>query len=172
MEHYMSLGLKNFSGRSLAGLVILAALTLVTAETRAQSTPFTGLAGAWSGTGTIALSNGTNERIRCRATYAVAPSGDGLNSSLRCASDSYRFELGSDVVHRAGTVAGTWNETTRNVGGSVAGRASGGQIQLRVDSPVFSADLTVVTKGNQQQVTIRSQSTELTGVNITLAKGK
>ena len=168
----MSLGIKQFSSRFLAGLAFFAALALGGAETRAQGSPFAPLAGSWSGTGTIALSNGTNERIRCRATYAVAPSGEGLQSSLRCASDSYRFELGSDVVHRGGAISGTWSETTRNVGGSVNGRAAGGQIVVRVDAPGFSADLTMVTKGNQQQVTIRSQSTELTGVNITLAKGK
>lgn len=168
----MSLGLKQFSGLSLAGSAFLAALTLGSTEPQAQASPFTGLEGAWSGTGTITLASGAKEPIRCRATYAVVPSGEGLQQSLRCASDSYRFELGSNVVHRAGAVSGTWNETTRNVGGSVAGRASAGQIQVRVDAPGFSADLTMVTKGNRQQVTLRSQSTELTGVDITLAKGK
>ena len=168
----MSLGLKQFSGHPLAGLAFFAALTLGGAETRAQTSPFVGLEGNWSGTGAIILANGANERIRCRATYAVAPSGEGLQQSLRCASDSYRFELSSNVVHRAGAVNGTWSETTRNVGGSVAGRAAAGQIQVRVDAPGFSADLTMVTKGNRQQVTIRSQSTELTGVDITLTKGK
>jgi hypothetical protein len=168
----MSLRIKSFFGRRMVALVFFAALALGGAESRAQGSPFTGLAGTWSGTGTIALSNGTNERIRCRATYVVAPSGEGLQSSLRCASDSYRFELGSDVVHKAGVISGTWNEATRNVGGSLNGRVAGGQIVVRVDAPGFSADLTLVTKGNQQQVSIRSQSTELTGVNITLAKGK
>jgi len=168
----MSLGLKQFSGHTLTGLVFCAALALSSAETRAQASPFAGLAGNWSGTGTITLSNGSKERIRCRATYAVVPSGEGLNQSLRCASDSYRFELGSNVVHKGGVISGTWNEATRNVGGSVAGRAAGPQIQVQVDAPGFSAALTMVTKGDRQEVFIRSQSTELTGVDITLARGR
>jgi hypothetical protein len=168
----MSLAIKRFSSLSGASLVFLAALALGGAESRAQASPFAGLAGSWSGTGTIQLSNGTSERIRCRATYAVASAGDAMQQSLRCASDSYRFELGSDVVHRAGAITGTWSEATRNVGGSVAGRAAGNQIVARVDAPGFSADLTMVTKGTSQSVTIRSQSTELTGVNITLSKGR
>jgi hypothetical protein len=50
-----------------------------------------------------------------------------------------------------------------------AGRASGGQIQARVDSPTFSANLTLTTRGNKQSVTIESQG-ELRLVSITLNK--
>src|SRR4051812_27401464 len=45
----------------------------------AQTGPFAGMAGAWSGGGTITLDDGSNERIRCRATYAVGAGGNGLN---------------------------------------------------------------------------------------------
>ena len=168
----MPLGSKTFFARSVATFAFLAAFALSGTELRAQASPFNGLEGNWSGTGTITLSNGSNERIRCRATYAVANNGDALQQSLRCASDSYRFELGSEVVHQGGNITGRWSEATRNVGGSVVGRVVGGQIAVRVDAPGFSAELTLVTQGGQQSVAIRSQSTELTAVNITLAKGK
>ena len=36
----------------------------------AQSGPFAGMAGSWSGGGTVTLDDGSTERIRCRATYA------------------------------------------------------------------------------------------------------
>ena len=58
----------------------------------AQSGPFAGMAGNWSGGGTVTLDDGSSERIRCRATYAVGAGGTGLNQSLTCASDSYKFE--------------------------------------------------------------------------------
>ena len=32
--------------------------------------PFAGLAGTWTGGGTVSLASGASERIRCRATYA------------------------------------------------------------------------------------------------------
>ena len=38
----------------------------------AQSGAFAGMAGIWSGGGTITLDDGSTERIRCRATYAVS----------------------------------------------------------------------------------------------------
>ena len=50
--------------------------------------PFGGLAGAWSGGGTISLAGGASERIRCRAVYNVGGGGRQLQLSIRCASDS------------------------------------------------------------------------------------
>ena len=37
--------------------------------------PFAGFDGIWSGNGTVALSDGTTERIRCKADYKVNGSG-------------------------------------------------------------------------------------------------
>ena len=61
----------------------------------AQSGPFAGWPAYWSGGGTVTLDDGSTERIRCRATYAVGDGGNGLNQSLTCASDSYKFDLAS-----------------------------------------------------------------------------
>jgi hypothetical protein len=133
---------------------------------------FAGLAGSWSGTGSIALSSGDNERIRCRATYAVAGGGNSLQQNLRCASDSYRFDLTSTVNYSGGALSGTWTEASRGASGSVSGTASNGQVQARVDGPTFQANLILSTRGDRQSVSIRSQGTELSSVSITLAKGR
>src|SRR5438874_11293629 len=79
----------------------------------AQSGPFTGMAGNWSGGGTVTLDDGSTERIRCRATYAVGAGGNGLNQNLLCASDSYKFDLRSNVIAEGGALSGTWSETGR-----------------------------------------------------------
>ena len=57
-------------GSSLFGQAIKAAgvgavLMLSMSAGHAQSGPFAGFSGAWSGNGTVALSDGTTERIRC-----------------------------------------------------------------------------------------------------------
>ena len=75
-----------------------AALMLSLSASYAQSGPFAGFNGAWSGNGTVALSDGTTERIRCKADYKVDGSGLGLKQNLRCASDSYKFDLTSNVT--------------------------------------------------------------------------
>jgi hypothetical protein len=58
----------------------------------AQSPPFAGLSGTWTGSGSVSLSDGSKERLRCRATYQVSAGDARLQQSLRCASDSYRFD--------------------------------------------------------------------------------
>src|ERR1700709_139756 len=57
----------------------------------AQSGPFTGMAGVWSGGGTVTLDDGSTERIRCRATYAVGAEGNGLHHSLTRATHSTKL---------------------------------------------------------------------------------
>ena len=155
-------------GRATAACVLLITASPGQAQ---RGGLFAGLSGSWSGSGTVELQGGGTERIRCRATYTVAGDGANLQNSLRCASDSFRFDLSGNLIAQGGTVSGTWTETTRGAGGSVSGRASGGQFDLRVDSPGFAANLAVTTKGDRQSISIRSQGTELSGATITLARG-
>jgi hypothetical protein len=149
-----------------AAAAACALLAVSTREGAAQN-PFAGLAGTWAGNGTINLANGSTERIRCRATYAV-PIPTNMQQNLRCASDSYNFDLNGNVVYQGGQIGGTWTETTRNVGGSITGKVSGNQIQALVDGAGFRAGLSMVTRGNQQAVTITSQGSEFSGVTIQL----
>ncbi len=133
---------------------------------------FKGLSGTWQGTGTITVSNGSNERIRCRASYSVTPSGETLRQDLRCASDSYKFQVESDVVTDAsGALSGTWTETTRQVTGAVNGRITPGIININVKGSVFSAVLAVETKGDRQAVSIRPEGTDVKSIRIDMRRG-
>jgi hypothetical protein len=149
--------------------VVCAAIGASTSAISGEAAPFTGMAGVWSGSGSISLEDGSKERIRCKATYAVSSEGNGLNQSLLCASDSYKFELKSDVVAKGGTLSGTWQETTRNVGGTLEGRAGNGQFNVIVTAPVFTARLTMTTTGNKQNVAISSEG-QFKGANIALSR--
>src|SRR5580700_4238818 len=84
--------------RLIFALFALVAASVSSSASYAQSGPFTGMAGSWSGGGTVTLDDGSTERIRCRATYAVGAGGNGLNQTLVCASDSYKFDLKSNVI--------------------------------------------------------------------------
>lgn len=136
----------------------------------AQSGPFAGFDGSWSGNGTVSLADGTSERIRCRATYQQAGGGSGLKQSLRCASDSYKFDLASDVTSQGDRISGNWSEASRNIFGKLQGTAGGGQIEVFVEAAGFAANITVTTRGNKQVVSISSKG-EIRGVNITMTKG-
>ena len=126
---------------------------------RAQPAPFAGLPGSWTGSGSIALSDGSLERLRCRATYRVADSGTRLQQTLRCASDSYRFELSSDVVSDGAQLSGTWSESSRGISGTLQGHSNNGRISAVTDAAGFSANLNLTTRGNRQSVSIVSQGT-------------
>jgi hypothetical protein len=127
------------------------------------------MAGNWSGGGTITLDDGSSERIRCRASYAVGAGGNGLNQTLTCASDSYRFNLASNVVSQGGALSGTWSESTRNISGNLEGRGSNGIFQVVASAPGFTANISLTTHGNRQSVSITS-STVLRAANISLSR--
>ena len=153
---------------ALAAAGLLCLLTLPSAV-EASSGPFAPLSGSWAGAGTITTSSGAKERIRCRAKYNVNGSGSSLDLTLRCASDSYNFELQSNCNHSNGAVSGTWSESTRHVGGSVEGSARGNNINVRV-SGIISAMLAVNTKDNSQSISIQAPGTEMQHVAISLSR--
>jgi hypothetical protein len=115
------------------------------------------------------MSDGSSERLRCKAAYKVDSSGLALKQTLRCASDSYKFDLSSDVTSQGDRVSGQWSETNRNIFGSVQGTASSGRIDVMVEAPGFSASLLLRTSGKRQTVQISSKG-DIRGVSITMVK--
>ncbi len=158
-------------GRAL-GVAALLLLTAPPGFAQREPGPFADLSGYWSGGGTITMSNGARERIRCKAVYAVNETGKALNQSVRCASDSYKLEISGNVIFNSGSLSGTWGEATRHASGNISGRASNAEIMARVDGAGFSAGLQVHFHGDRQSVSIRPTSgTDIANVTITLRKG-
>jgi hypothetical protein len=158
-------------GQAIKAAGVGAALMLSVSAGHAQSSgPFAGFDGAWSGTGTVSLSDGSIERIRCKASYKVNGTGMGLKQKLDCASDSYKFDLTSDVTSNGERISGNWSEASRNIFGNLQGTAGGGQIDVFVEANGFAANLTLRTNGNKQTVQISSKG-EIRGVNITMVRG-
>jgi hypothetical protein len=164
------MSMSHLFGQTMRAIGAGAALILLSASTGlAQSSPFAGLAGGWSGQGTVALSDGTTERIRCKADYKVNDTGLGMKQSLHCASDSYKFDLSSDVTCQGERVSGNWSEASRNIFGNLQGIAGRRHIDVLVEAVGFSANLTLRTNGNRQTVQISSKS-DIKTVTITMAK--
>ncbi len=165
IDMYLS---SRFLGQAIKAAGVGAALMLSVSAGYAQSGPFAGFDGTWSGNGTVALSDGTTERIRCKADYKVNGNGLGLKQNLHCASDSYRFDLSSDVTSQGDRISGNWSEASRNIFGNLQG-AGGGRIDVFVEASGFAANLTLRTSGNRQTVQISSKG-EIRGVTITMVK--
>jgi hypothetical protein len=163
--------LKKFAG--IAALSLSLAVCIAESSHAQGIAPFKRLAGQWAGSGTIELTNGRREPIRCRASYDVLSDQRNLQLNIRCASDSYNFDLRASATYSGGSVSGTWSEATRLVAGTIAGRADGDHISVVAKAASFSASLTLATHGARQSVVIRAHSADagIKGVSINLRRG-
>jgi hypothetical protein len=168
------MGLRTLSaGYSLrsAAVVLAASLATTIAHTEAIS-PFNKLAGQWAGNGTIELASGAREVIKCRASYDVLEEKNNLQLSIRCASDSYNFDMHASATLASNAISGSWNEVSRNVAGKISGTATGDRIDVQADSSAFSAGLTLTTHGDKQSVVIKSKEANaaVKGATISLQR--
>lgn len=160
--------LKGYLGVSLgalAGMGLLAASSGI-----AQAGPFSSFEGNWTGAGTVSVSNGTRERLRCRAHYSVGGGGTTMTQNLTCASDSYKFNVVSNVQASGGALSGSWTETSRNATGQISGTIGATQISAAVSGVGFSARIGIAARGGRQSVTISPTGTDITNVSVTMSK--
>ena len=134
--------------------------------------PFARMAGQWTGSGTIDLVDGGREPLKCRASYDVLQENN-VQLNIRCASESYNFDLRASATYRNGAIGGTWSESTRNASGTLSGRGGGDRFSVLASGPSFSANLTLTTHGNSQSVIIKANDTSagVRGATINLRRG-
>jgi hypothetical protein len=155
-------------GRLPIAAAFLFAAAISISPSHAQSGgPFAGMEGRWAGGGTVGLDDGSTERIRCRAAYAVA--GPRMSLTLTCASDAYKFNLAGDVIDQGGAVSGNWSESSRNVSGTLQGRGGNGNFQVLASAPGFNANISLTTRGNRQSIVIRADS-QFRGATISMSR--
>jgi len=159
------------SGAKAGAMAAAIGLCMLANNAARAETPFAQFAGSWSGQGKITVQNGASERIRCRGTYRAGESKATLSISLRCASDSYKFELASDVTYDNGSISGSWNETTRSVYGQLSGRATPTNITAQASAVGVTASISIATRGNSQNVSIRSPGSEISDITVTMSRG-
>lgn len=160
-------GILRITRRTLIAAAVLFLASISDSPSHAQSGPFAGMAGSWHGGGTVSLDDGSVERIRCRANYAVR--GPAMSMTLTCASDAYKFLLAADVTAQGSTIVGNWSEASRNIGGTLQGRGGGGNFQVVASSGGFNANISLATRGNRQSVSMRADS-QFRGANITMTR--
>ncbi|MDE2364803.1 MAG: hypothetical protein KGM42_19165, partial [Hyphomicrobiales bacterium] len=102
--------------------------------------------------------------------YAVDSTGVSLRQNLTCASDSYKFQVVSEVVANGGRLSGSWSETTRDATGTLSGSVSGDSFNAKVAGAGFSADIGVNASPNRQVVTITPRGTDVRRVSVVLQR--
>ena len=135
----------------------------------AAAGPFDGLEGVWTGDGMLTYATGTQERISCRVQY-LQNNPNNLQQALRCAADSYNFQINAYFDSANGRLSGNWAELVNNVKGSVSGTVANGKISGDLKGPGFIAQLSVITKGDRQTVSIQAPIEEIRTVSIEVRK--
>ena len=153
-------------------LVSTAAVTaafLVTGVTTTAA-PINDLAGRWSGWGSITMSTGASEQVKCIATYFVEGGGSHVKQNLRCASSSYKIDATAKLNHANGQLSGEWEEKTYAAIGSVAGRFTGNGFNVSIKGNTFSAAMAVTTTNCKQSISITPTGFEISRISIGLDK--
>jgi hypothetical protein len=159
--------MRMFNAQGVTGLLFLAANMAVVP---ASASPFSDLPGRWTGSGSVKMSNGNSEQLKCVATYFVAGGGTSLQQNLRCASTSYKIDATASVQVNKGHVSGVWHEKIHSASGSVAGRIIGNGFNLTIEGENFSAAMSVTTSLCKQSVRITPRGFDISEISLRLAK--
>ena len=98
----------------------------------AAAGPIEDLSGYWTGAGTVLLTNGSTERVKCAVIYKIGGSGTQIKQTMRCASADYNINAAAELRVNGAQVSGNWEEKTYSATGDVAGRYTGSSFVLSI----------------------------------------
>ena len=130
--------------------------------------PVTDLPGRWAGFGSIKMSSGETEQMRCVATYFVE--GSGVKQNLRCASAGYKIDATANLTIANGQVSGDWEEKVWSQTGSISGRMVDNGFNLTINGPGFTAALAMTTTNCKQSLSITPRGYEVSSISMSLGK--
>lgn len=140
------------------------------APTVGHAGTFNALHGAWSGSGTVRLEDGSTQRIRCRGYYTSRSGGSGLGMAINCSnSKSFKIHMRANLSSSGSNITGSWEEREFNQTGNVSGRQTGNGFSLSF-SGALSGSMSVTLSGSRQTVKISTGGPGFTGVNMQFAK--
>ncbi len=149
--------------------VTMTAATFAAAHT-AIANPVLSLNGRWSGPGSIIMSNGETEQMRCVATYFVEGSGAAVKQNLRCAGQGYKIDVITNLSVANGRVSGGWEERTWDTKGSIKGDVQTDGFNLTIDGPGFTAAMAVKTTNCNQSINITPRGNTVARISMNLGK--
>jgi hypothetical protein len=121
--------------RSIAVLGLAAVAMILPASAQQPS-----IAGAWNGSGTVNLSSGNKETVRCRATFNQLPSGATMRAS--CASPSARVNQTAELTRVSGNrYVGDFVNSEYGVSGSIRITVSGNSLSASLAGGGGSASM-------------------------------
>lgn len=147
-----------------------AALALALAATGARAGSIDEMTGYWTGSGSVVLSNGNTERVKCAVTYKISEGGTQIKQSMRCASADYNINASADLNVKGQSVTGSWEEKTYSAVGEVSGRYTGSNFVLSIKGASFTASMNLTMSDCKQSISIAPQGLDVARISIGLAK--
>jgi len=127
------------------------------------------MAGYWTGTGKIVLTNGNSENVKCVVTYKIA--GSQLRQNVRCAGQGYSLNGTAELeIAASGAVTGSWTETTYSAKGDVSGKTTDKGFSLAITGPTFTAVMDATTSACRQSLDIVPKGLEVSRISLGLGK--
>jgi hypothetical protein len=151
----------------LVAFVVPAIALGLTATPSAADPTFTPLLGAWGGSGTYKLQDGTSEKLKCDAYYTG--SGSQLGIAVRCAGATNKIEMRSKLSANGTALSGNWEERTYNAGGTVTGKLSESKLALAITGGV-AGSMTITYDQSKQNVAIATEGIPLKNVTVSLSR--
>jgi len=152
-----------------AGLALSVAVAMAVA-TGAAAGPIEDLSGYWTGAGTVLLTSGSTERVKCAVIYKVGGSGTQIKQTMRCASADYNINAAAELRVNGAQVSGNWEEKTYSATGDVAGRYTGSSFVLSIKGQNFTAGMNVGLSSCKQSINITPQGLDVRRISMNLAK--
>jgi hypothetical protein len=153
----------------LSAVASMAVAAFASAVPAHAANPFDELSGSWSGRGRAYFANGESEALRCSANYRSLASGSQLRLAIRCASTATSVDLRASLAYAGGSVSGTWEERTFNMGGAVSGSAGANNLRLAFSGGI-GGTMSVALAKSGHQVQIQSSGSNLTRVTMSLGR--
>ena len=147
-----------------------AALALAVSATGARAGSIDEMTGYWTGSGSVVLSNGNTERVKCAVTYKISEGGTQIKQSMRCASADYNINASADLNVKGQSVTGSWEEKTYSAVGEVSGRYTGSNFVLSIKGASFTASMNLTVSDCKQSISIAPQGLDVARISIGLAK--
>jgi len=94
-----------------------------------------------------------------------------LGSRAVCASDSARFDVRFSAVADGGSVTGNWQESTRNVGGTLQGQIANGAFEGTVSGGGLTLQVSYRTNGRALMVEIGINAGGIDKVEVSMRHG-
>lgn len=150
----------------LGFLAPLAISVLLLLPTSVYANDLDGLAGVWTGTGSMKPIDGPRERIRCRATYTVKKPHRSLDLALLCASDAYKLNLQANIEQNGDELSGNWFEREYRQGGKIVGKNNAGNVEARIEGNTVAALVSIQTKADRQAFSMDAPGAWVSKVSI------